>query len=373
MRVGIIRADLPGPVLLADLEPVSRRNFSTEPPGQEVYVARPTTTEVETVLSDSTVGAGAVIEGSDIAGSLPLTIDGTNDTLLLKLSSAASFTTVTVAHAAYASLATLLVALNAALVTAGIGITARQGTGSGSRVALESDTYGVSSYIANDTVAHGSIGNTDLGLADGVVRTMVSATTIITGLNPVGGTLDVSTTTMNALGATTAANALSLIPTTRGTHEALADAIAPQFLETTVALDSYLVGYIAALRSASFNPDPRQGLVAGAAIQVVQDDGSSAMTVTVPNISSATLGTPTAGDVTVAGTGLGDSELLETVVQFTGDVNKSWNQSQIVAAGGSVSATSVVVPASLIAGAATTTTSVKVRVRGRISAASALV
>ena len=375
MRIGIIRADLPGPVFLADLEPVSRRNFSTEPPGQEVYVARPTTTEVETVLSNSSVGAGAAIEGSDLTATLGgagVVIDGTHNILKVRTSATASYTTCTIASATYTTLPTLLAAVNAALL--GTGITARQGTGTGLPLALESDTRGVSSYLGVDSVVGGSNALATLGLgATAIVRTMPTAATIITALNPVGGTLDVSVTTINTVGSSTSSTAFAYIPTSRGTHEALADAIAPQFLETTVALDSYLVGYIAALRSASFNPDSRQGLVAGAAIQVVQDDGTSAMTVTLPTITTATLGTPSAGDVTIAGTGLGNSELLETVVQFSGDVSKSLNQSQIVAAGGSVSATAVVVPASLIPGAVTTTTSAKVKVRSRASAASALV
>ena len=369
MRVGIIRADLPGPVLLADLEPVSRRNFTTEPPGQEVYIARPSTTEVEAVLSDSSVGAGAVAQGSALTFNITIT-GSSNDELKVRTSAApTAYTTVAIAAATYTNITDLAAAVNTALL--GTGITAREGT-TANTLALEGPA-GVDSYVGIDSEAGGSTALPDLGLGTAaIVREMPSATTIITGLNPVGGTLDVAVATINALGSGTSSTAFAFIPSTRGTHEALADAIAPQFLETTVALESYLVGDIAGLRSASFNPDPRQGLTAGAAIQVVQDDGASAMTVTLPTISSATLDSPSAGDVTIAGTGLGNSEISETVCKFTGDVAKSVNQAQIVAAGGSVSATAVVVPASLIPGAATTTTSVQVRVRGRISAAEAL-
>jgi hypothetical protein len=320
------------------------------------------------VLSDSSVGAGAVAQGSALTFNITIT-GSSNDVLKVRTSAAASYTSVTIAAATYTNIIDLAAAVNAALV--GTGITAREGTTSDT-LALEGP-HGVNSYVGIDSEVGGSTALPDLGLGTAaIVRAMPSATTIITDLNPVGGTLDVSVTTMNTVGSGTSSTAFAFIPSTRGTHEALADAIAPQFLETTVALDSYLVGYIASLRSATFNPDSRQGLVAGAAIQVVQDDGASAMSVTLPTISSATLDSPTTGDVTIAGTGLGNSELLDTVVQFTGDVAKSLNQSQIVAAGGSISATSVVVPASLIPGAATTTTSVKVRVRNRVSAAEAL-
>jgi hypothetical protein len=373
MRVGVIRGDLGGPIFLADVEPVSRRNVPVDPPGQERYIGRPTVAEVEAVLADSTVGAGAVLEGSDIAGSFPLTITlGVDDDLMLKTSSSASFSTYTIAAGAYTTLPLLLAAINTAL--AGSGITARAGTGSGSRVALESDTKGVDSYIENDTVAHGSTANTGLGLADGAVRDMPTAATFITDCLPVGGPLDVSSTTVNAVGATTNANALGLIPSARGTVTALADALAPRLADTAAAIDSFLVGYLSEYRNASFNPDPRRvpALSSGAAVEVVADDGSTPYAGTLPTITTSTLGSPTAGDVTIAGTGLG-GEAPETKVKFTGDVVKLLDQRLIEANGGSVSSTAIVIPAALIPGAATTTTSVQVQVRQRLSAVDALV
>src|SRR5690349_21301106 len=99
MRIGITRGDLPGPIHLQDLETVSQYNPPTEPKGQERAIGRPTTAEVEAVLASATVGAGAVIEGSDISGSFPLTINGTNDDLKIKTSSSAGYTTVLVAQA----------------------------------------------------------------------------------------------------------------------------------------------------------------------------------------------------------------------------------------------------------------------------------
>ncbi len=103
MRVGVIRGDLPGPVLLSDLEPVSRYNPPTEPRGQEIYISRPTVAEIEGVLANATVGAGAVLNGGNISGTFPLTIDGTNDDLKLRLSAApTAFTTVLIPQAIYA-------------------------------------------------------------------------------------------------------------------------------------------------------------------------------------------------------------------------------------------------------------------------------
>lgn len=362
MRVGVIRGDLPGPLYLGDLEPVSRYNPSTEPRGQEIYVSRPTVAEVEAVLADPSVGAGAVLEGSDISGNFPITINGTNDDLRIRTSATAAYTVVSIAQAAYANLDALLAALNTAL--AGTGVTARAGTGSGSRVALESNTKGVASYLQNDTAANGSTANTPLGLANGAARTMPTAAAFITALLPVGGPLDVEDATINAVGATTNANALSLIPSARGTQAALADAVAPQFADTPVAIESFQVGMIAGYRSANYNPDPRQGLSNGAAIVVVQDDGSTAFSASLPTIATAEIA---AGTVTISGTGLGHAERNDTAVKFTGAVSKTLSQQQIVAGGGSVSATSIVVPAALIPGAAATTTSVQVKHRARVS------
>lgn len=366
MRIGVIRGDLSGPIFLSDLEPVSQYNPSTEPRGQVRYIGRPTVAEIEAALSNSSTGAGAVIEGSDISANFPITINGTNDDLKVKTSAAASYTTVLIAQAAYANITTLVAAVNAALV--GTGVTARQGTGSGQRVALESSTKGVNSYLQIDSTAGGSVANTPLGFgASSVTRTMPAASAFITALNPVSGTLDVSNTAINAVGATTNANAMSLIPTSRGTHTAIADAIAPKLTETPVVLDSYLYGSIAGYRNASFNPDSRRipAIASGAAISVVADDGSTAFSLTAPTISGAVI---SGGVITITGTGLGHAERNETIVKVSGNISKRLDQARIKAAGGSVSATSIVIPASLISGAAATLSKVQVQLRQRVSA-----
>lgn len=371
MRLGVIRADLPGPVLLSGLETVSQYNPSTEPRGQEVYLSRPTVTEIEGVLSNATTGAGAVLNGGDISGSFPLVINAANDDLKVRTSaSPTAFTTVLIAQTSYADLASLIAAVNVALN--GTGITARTNV-AGNGLALESNTKGVNSFIENDTIVGGSVSNTALGLANGAIRTMPPAASFVTALNPPAGTLDVSTTTINAVGATTATNALNLIPSTRGTQAAMANAIAPKLVETPTVVDSYLVGQISQLRNANFNPDPRRQppLTPGAAISVVQDDGVtawSALNITTPVVTSATLDSPSAGDITIAGTGLGNSENLFTSVKLTGAVQKVLQQKIITVNGGSVSNTAIVLKAVLLPGATTVTTQVHVQVRQRVSA-----
>lgn len=366
MRIGVIRGDLPGPIFLGDVERVSQYNPSTEPRGQERYISRPTVAQIEAVLGNATTGAGATIEGSDLTANFPITINASNDDLKVRTSATASYTTVLIAQAAYANLAALLAAVNAAL--AGTGITARQGTGSGQRVALESNTKGVNSYVQVDSTAGGSVANTPLGFgASSVTRTMPSAAAFITALNPVGGTLDVSTATINGVGATTNANALGLIPTSRGTQVALANEIAPKFAETSALLESFLVGHIAGYRNAGFNPDKRRvpALPNGAAIAVLADDGSTAFSLTLPTVSTAVL---SGGAITISGTGLGSAERKETVIKVSGNITKYIDQKRLEAAGGSVSTTTIVIPPSLISGAAATVSKVQVQVRQHVSA-----
>lgn len=367
MRIGVIRGDLPGPLFFQDLEPISQWHPSIDSPGQARYIGRPTTTEVEAALANSTSGAGATIEGSDISGSFPITITGSNDDLKIKTSAAASFTTVLVAQAAYASITTFLAAINVAL--AGTGVTARLGTGSGQRVALESNTKGVNSYIEIDTTGNGSVFDTPAGLTAGA-RTMPTAAAYILALNPVSGTLNVSDTAIKAVGASTNSNALNLIPASRGTLAAIAEAIAPRVYESTEAVESFLVGSISEFRNAAFNPDTRRGLPSGAAIAVVQDDGSTAFSAGLPVLSVADLNTPSTGILTITGTGLGSYETKDTKVRVDGpSIHKTLSQRAIEAAGGTVSATSIVIPAALIPGATLTTTTARVQVRQRVSAA----
>lgn len=375
MRVGVIRGDLPGPVLLSDLEPVSRYNPPTEPRGQEIYISRPTVAELEGVLADATVGAGAVLNGGNISGTFPLAITAANDDLKLRLSAApTAFTTILIPQAVYASLATLVTAVNS--VTASIGVLARTNV-AGNGIALESLTKGVTSFIENDTVVGGSVANTPLGLVDGSIRTMVPAATLITNALPVGGPLDVSAATINGSGAGTATTALALIPTSRGTTEAVADAIAPQFWESTTAVESFLVGNISELLSVNFNPDPSRlpPLVDGPAIEAVQDDGVTAFAATLPVITTADLNTPGVGDLTITGTGLGTLERQETTVHLANAAtgySRTLLQRFIEAGGGTVSATSIFIPAALIPGATLATTRAQVKVRQRVSGTTAL-
>lgn len=94
--------------------------------------------------------------------------------------------------------------------------------------------------------------------------------------------------------------------------------------------------------------------------------------VLAPVLTTADLDTPGAGDLTITGTNLTSLAPDITSVILTGTGAKTLTQSQIITGGGSVSATSIVIPAALIPGAAVATTSAQVRADGQLSAVVAL-
>ena len=344
MRVGVIRGDMPGPIALMDLEDVSQFNPTTEPLGQERRIGRPDATVVGAALAAIPAGSQGTV---NVSGGVAITAP--TQTLRIKTLASAGFTVVTVGIAVYASGAALVTAVNAALATAGVAATARL---NGNFLVIQSNAPGVGSYLNIDTVGNGSTFNTPVGFAaGGEITTVPTAATVVTATLPVGGPLDVSTVTLVAtVGDGGTAAQLS----------GLADSIAPHFVETDVAIKSFQVGMISGFRSASYNPDTRRvpAIANGAAISVVQDDGSTPFVALLTVITAAASATPSAGDLTITGTNLGDSEVQSTVVKVTsanGASSVKLYQAKIQATlsggtQGSVSATSIVIPASLLNG-----------------------
>lgn len=363
MRVGVIRGDLPGPIFLADLEPTSQANFPTEPPGQTRYLSRPTDLTVGPVLG--TLSATIASTG---AITFPLTINAGNKTLRIREGASDSWTVVTVGEAVYANVTTFVAALNTALGTSGFTAIAKSST----RIALLSVTKGAGARVQVDTVAAGSTLNTPAVLgAGGATFTMPSAATLIATALPVGGPLDVSAATLRTvLGQGLTDAQVNLV----------ADTLAPRFVETDTALKSFLVGDLSELLSASYNPDPHRmpPIASGPAVTVVTDDGSTVFTSTVPTLTNAQTNTPVAGALTLTGTGLASSgspnaEVVATAVKFYLPVPKSLSQAAIVAAGGTVSKTSIVVPASLVPSGTAAGTEVQVQYTSLVSNRFALV
>ncbi len=359
MYVGVIRGDMPGPIFIADVEPLSQTNFPTEPFGQTAYVARPSATQLTDFLggldanydNPTYQGSGGVPAGveSSAAVTFPVTISGGNDTLQIKNVSTAGLTTVTVASGIYNTMALLIAALNVALAPTGLATAVQDATNT--LVVIQSSIVGVGSYI---DVGGGTILAT-LNLSAPVPAasfTMPAATAIITALNPVGGPLNVSP---------------ALVLSTLGASPAVQGAvgiIAPHFTETLPVIQSFQVGVMSKFLESTYNPDPTllPPLANGPAISCVDDDGVTPYVAPLPAITAAVHSVPHPGDITITGTDLGSVEFFASTTVIVTGVSPgpglkapviTLNQKQITSTftGGTqgvVSATSIVIPASLL-------------------------
>ncbi len=348
MRVGVIRGDLPGPVFLGDLETVSQQQFPIEARGQTQYLARPDLTAVAATL---TAAAASLESTSSI--SFPLVIGAGNKVLKVRHATSGSFTTVTLAQATYANITTLSAAVNAALATATLTtIVAEQGSTSLKLRLRVTTPVGTGAALSIGTTGSGSSFNGPANFTAGGMNFVVpTAAATITALLPVGGPLDVSRTTIKAT--------VSAVLSTDQVA-AVADAIAPKFVETNAAIKSFEVGQIATLLSSTFNPDSRRmpPISSGAAVTVVADDGTTLFAATAPTVSSAAIDTPNVGDITISGTYMANSERDDTTVKIvvpsTGRTvllqQKTIRTTLSGGTQGVVSPTSIVIPASLITG-----------------------
>jgi hypothetical protein len=93
-----------------------------------------------------------------------------------------------------------------------------------------------------------------------------------------------------------------------------------------------------------------------------------------PVVTNAQINTPGAGDVTLTGTGFTSLTPNTSTVLVTGTGGPlTLTQAAILAAGGTISATSIVIPAAIVPGVAAATTFVKVVADDQLSNALALV
>lgn len=339
MRVGIIRGDISGPIFLADLEQTSQTNFATEPAGQTRYLSRPTAITVGAMLAAS-IPANLVGTANIV---FPLVINNGNHTLKIRAAGTDPYTSVVVPNATYANITDLVAVLNIAMVQTAFRAVAFAGP----KLALQTTAKGAGVRIQIDSLAGGSTFSTPANLAlVGATFTVLPSASYIAAVLPIGGPLDVSAATIRgSLGGGLLDNQVA----------AAADAIAPQFVETDVALKSFLVGDLRELLSPNYNPDTHRmpPLADGPAIVVVQDDGVTSFGDTLPTITNAQWNVPGAGQVTITGTGLAgvgapNSEVEATKVKFILPTPASVEQFFIVGAGGTVSATSIVIPASKV-------------------------
>lgn len=349
MRVGVIRGDMPGPVSIMDLETISQYDPPTEPRGQERRFGRPDPTNVGNALAVIPAGIIGTVDVSTGA-----TIAAGTHTLMARISPApTAFTTVTVANGVYASGAALVAAINTAIVTAGLNARVRLDD-TGTYLVLQSGVLGVDSYIEVDVVANSTI-NTPVGFnVLGDDFTIPDVATVITALNPVLGALNVSVAHLKThLGAGPTDAQLTRV----------ADTIAPHFVDTDVTIKSFQVGMLHGFLGATYNPDPNRNppLANGPAISVVQDDGVTPFVAPLTVITGAVHNAPNGGDITITGTNLGsagtvNSEVEATVVRVTSaDGSRYVKLYQAIIEStltggtqGKVSATQIVIPASLL-------------------------
>ncbi len=269
MRVGVIRGDLSGPVFIADMEQSSQPHLPFTK-GQTRYVGRPDLTRVGTVLA--AVQAGLLATS---APTLSVVIGSGNHTLRFGINGA-SIVASQIAQATYATLATLLVAINAGLVTAGLDVVAVADYAAPTKILFHTvAAVGPGTVLLLDTNGNGSTANASLGFgAGGGTCTVSTAATTITSLLPVGGPLDVRATTIRSQ------DTAGLRGITDAQVTALADQIAPKFAETVTSRASFTAGNLHGLLSASFTPDSTRvpAIVTGAAVTVTTDDGNTIFT-----------------------------------------------------------------------------------------------
>ncbi len=140
---------------------------------------------------------------------------------------------------------------------------------------------------------------------------------------------------------------------------ALQALLAYHFVETDLVKKSFLNGnihgflfpYTTNPPNGGFNPDPRRfpALTSGQAIVCLADDGSTQFSVKTPIITSSSI---IAGALTLNGSsgGLSGYGLYETTVFLSGQGAKRITQEQILAGGGTITDTQIVIPAPVVLG-----------------------
>lgn len=147
---------------------------------------------------------------------------------------------------------------------------------------------------------------------------------------------------------------------------ALQALLAYHFVETDVVKKSFLNGNIHGYLSpytatnpvnGGFNPDPRRfpAITSGQAIVCLDDDGSTQFTVKTPIITSSSI---IGGALTLNGAsgGLLGYGLYETTVILSGQGAKRITQEQILAGGGTITDTQIVIPSPVVLGPTTSNT-----------------
>lgn len=270
MRVGIVRTDLGPGIYLADVENRSQRAFSMEPSGQSRNVRQPTDNELTATLN-------TVAFVSEVGSDTNATVDtSTNDTLRIRQSATEAYSVITVSAGASTAKTLIRNELNAGFKNNNLGFVASVVGTNQIQIDSVAPNSGPSAVLDIDTIANGSLLSTPLGFTDGVTVNGLTVAALQTAVYPTSTTIDVSSATITALSTfsdLTAAQQTTLV-------DAIADDIAPQFVETGFALLSFVNGVMEKMVDTTFQPGgARVGLPAGLAAAILEDDGTTPFTV----------------------------------------------------------------------------------------------
>ena len=348
MYLVVIRSDLKNPLFISDVESTSQNNPTTESPkGQTRYVSRPNRANIQKYLDAQGLNQLLTSSGWTSTGWTgtynSFTHNTGNTTALVNTLAAVALQSYT--------LTVTITGRTAGTVTATFG---------GGTTGAVSNTTSVT-FAASTTATLAITPTTDF---DGTVSVTVAveiAAALITATVPsyAGGggvpAVDLSDTAIKSIIGLSGASAAQVV--------AIRNMLGYHFVETDSVKKSFLAGSIHGYLSSSFCPDSRGTFntppaTPGQAIKVVQDlapgsSSTSLFTVSTPTITSLVL----SGTLTINGSGglLGYGLYTPSVI-IVGLGGQRITSAQILAAGGTITDTQIVVPASLIAATATITT-----------------
>lgn len=275
MRVGVVRDDMGRGLHLDDLMPRNQYPYASQVAGQSRVLRKPTDAE----LADAVAGypAPVFLLGSDTNAAVDTSV---NDTLRIRASLNDAYTVIAVTAGAATAKTTIRDDLNTAFASGGLPFLASVVGTNQIQITSISPNVGPNALLDIDTFANGSTLNTPLGLADGATVTGTATTTLVSDIKtaayPTAVTIDVSEATI--VGANAVFANLSAGDKTALTA-AVAELIAPYFVETGDVLNSFANGKMSVLRAATYRPDgDRAGYPTGIAIAAVEDDGSTPFT-----------------------------------------------------------------------------------------------
>lgn len=270
MRVGIVRSDI-GTIFLNDVESRSQRCFSKEPPGQALYLHKPTSAELKAVLDWY---AFLSVQGTDNNATVDTSV---NDTLKIRQSSGAAWTSITVTSGVATAKTTIRDDLNTAFTANGLDFVASVTGTNQLQIDTTKPNSGPNADMLIDSVAGGSTLSTPLGYnIAGVTLAGLTVAALEAAIRPTSTTIDVSTATITGL------STFALLTTAQKAAlvDGIADVVAPKLIETGQVLLSFAYGNLSKMRVATFRPGGvRGGLPAGIGAAIVEDDGTTVFTV----------------------------------------------------------------------------------------------